>query len=430
MAPLLEWVTAHASNVTVANDLIDPVATLVLYGDDDRSIVAQCELQADSKLVSLSKGAYLNGSDWLGQYSGDDKTKLQEAMDKMQLSGSLRTTLALLAERARGDKSDFSGYIKQLPADISLPFTWDAKHREALKHTTASPIIDDKLVLKMHESYVEPLAKSFPTIWPSEVSTLEKFLWAYSVVSSRAFKIADEQEPTLLPVIDMANHAVENPAAHIVKTDDGSFQLTTVRKVKKNEPVTISYGDLSNAQLLCRYGFVLATPAPSDSILITSAELANAFKTCSMDSEDEFQDDEEDSSIPNVGDGKGKGKAKAKTNSAKRQKVSHPGSENDDSSLFFLLHGDAEREFGLGDALLSFVMGAQLPAEQLYDVLAVILQEKDKRYSDIMETTATTTSSEMHAIQQLAKHERQICRHILLGLMTLEEGSDSSDEED
>ncbi|KAF4319729.1 hypothetical protein BBO99_00003486 [Phytophthora kernoviae] len=426
MTPLQEWVTMHESNATVANEFIDPVATLASYGDDDRSIVARCELQPDLVLVALNSGTYLNGSDWLEQYSGDDKVKLQETMSAMQLSGTLRTTMALLAEYTRGEKSDFSGYIQQLPTDISLPLTWNAKYHEMLKHTTASPIIDDKLVLKMYSSYAEPLEKSFPTIWPSEVSTLERFMWAYSVVSSRAFKIAGEQEPTLLPVIDMANHAVENPAAHIVRADDGSFQLTTLRKVEKNEPVTISYGDLSNAQLLCRYGFVLSTRASSDSILITSAELTKAFTTCSMDSDDELQDEEEDTSIPHAV----KGKGKAKANPAKRQKLNHPGSEDDDNSLFFLLHGDAEREFGLDEALLSFVMGAQLPAEQLYDVLVVILQEKDKRYSDVLEATATPPSSEVSAIQQLAKHERQVCRRILMGLMTLEEGSDSSDEED
>lgn len=180
---------------------------------------------------------------------------------------------------------------------------------------------------------------------------------------------------------------------------------------------------------MCRYGFVLPTSVPSDSIHITSSELTNAFKACSLNSEDEEDEDENDDDaddIPHVGKGKGKGKARAKANPAKRRKLAHP--QDEDNSLFFLLHGDAEREFGLGDALLSFVMASQLPAEQLYDVLAVVLQDKDKRYSDVLSTSSD--NSEMIAIQQLSQHERQVCRRILLELMSLEEGSDSSDDEE
>ncbi|CAH0518338.1 unnamed protein product [Peronospora belbahrii] len=150
----------------------------------------------------------------------------------------------------------------------------------------------------------------------------------------------------------MANHKAENPAAHIVKTDSGSYQLVALRKVLKSESVTISYGDMSNSQLLCRYGFVLPTLMPSDSIHITSSELTDAFEACSW-----IRDE---------------GKEKA----AKRRKLADV--KNDDGSLFFLLNGNAEREFGLSDALLGFVKEAsRLPAEQLYEVLAVILQDKE-----------------------------------------------------
>ncbi|POM76182.1 Hypothetical protein PHPALM_6610 [Phytophthora palmivora] len=418
-SPLLEWITAHESSVTVAQDLINPVSSVASYGVDDRSIVAQSEIQTDAELVTLHSGAFLNGSYWLDHYDESDKLKLQEQIRTMQLSGTVKTTLALLAELAQGVKSEFYGYIQQLPTTISLPFSWDEKRREMLKHTTAFPILDDKLVTKFYADYVSPLAKEFPTIWPTDMSTLEKFQWAYSMVSSRAFKVANTQEPTLLPVIDMANHTVEKPAAHIVKTDSGSFQLIALRKVEKNEPVTISYGELSNAQLLCRYGFVLPTVVSSDSIHITSSELLNAFKACTQNSEDE--EDEDDP--PQIG----KGKGKAKANPAKRRKLAHP--ENDDNSLFFSLHGDADQEFGLGDALLSFVMASNLPAEQLYDVLAVVLQEKDKHYSDLL-SASDNGSSEMSAIHQLCQLERQVCRRILLGLMSLEEGSDSSDDEE
>ncbi|KAF1791059.1 Jacalin-like lectin domain [Phytophthora cactorum] len=332
--------------------LIDPVSSVASYGEEDRSIVAKSEFQSGAELVTLNSGAFLNGSYWLDQYDGDDKQKLQEKTNTLQLSGT---------------------------------------------------------------DYAVPLAKEFPTIWSTEVSTLKKFQWAYSMVSSRAFKVASAQEPTMLPVIDMANHSAENPVAHIVKTDSGSFQLIALRKVEKDEPVTISYGDLSNAQLLCRYGFVLPTLVSSDSIHITSSELTNAFKRSRRIRRRRRRRGRQ---YPHVG----KGKGKAKANPAKRRKLAHP--KNDENALFFSLHGDAEQEFGLGDALLSFVMASNLPTEQLYDVLGAVLQEKDKRYSDLLAESSEDTSAEVNSIHLLCQHERQVCRRILLGLMSLEEGSD------
>ena len=101
-------------------------------------------------------------------------------------------------------------------------------------------------MLQLYLDYAVPLAKQFAAIWPPNVSTLEQFQWAYSIVLSRyeshllmtcgkssaqylgmdrAFNAAEVPEPTLLPVIDMANHEADTPAAHIVKTDSGSYQV-------------------------------------------------------------------------------------------------------------------------------------------------------------------------------------------------------------
>ncbi|CAI5703167.1 unnamed protein product [Peronospora effusa] len=419
-SPLLEWISRHVSTVAVAQDLINPVSVVESYGTNDRSIVAQNEFEAGTKLVTLQTGAFLNGTYWFD----NNGTQTKEYIHSLRLNGTVKTTVALLAEVARGDKSDFYGYIKQLPAALSLPFTWDNTLRDMIQHTSVVSILDDKLVLQMYWDYVVPLAKKFATIWPHNVCTLEKFQWAYSIVSSRAFQATDMLEPTLLPVIDMANHEANKPVAHIVKTDFGSYELIALRKVEKGESVTISYGDMSNAQLLCRYGFVLPTLLPSDSIHITSSELTNVFEACPWN-RDEGDEQAEEHNLSFVG--KGKGTAKTK-NLAKRRKLAHP--ENDDNTLVFFLNGNAEQEFGLSEALLSFVMASQLPAERLYDVLAVILQEKDKWYSSLLALSSDNSASDLNTIKQLCRHERQVCRCVLLGLMSLEESSDSSDDED
>lgn len=103
--------------------------------------------------------------------------------------------------------------------------------------------MDAELVRNLYTNYAAPLAKKFPSLWPEAVSSLESFLWAYSIVSSRyvfcyimnqrlvlmlprrAFTLPGSSEPTLLPVIDMANHDVENPAAKIERAENGSYQV-------------------------------------------------------------------------------------------------------------------------------------------------------------------------------------------------------------
>lgn len=133
-----------------------------------------------------------------------------------------------------------------------------------------SPLIDAELVESVYSSYVEPLAAKFPAVWPKDQVSLGDFRWAYSVVSSRfvrcqpirgvaivgftpcrrshapvpecpyadddacvcarrAFTIGDGHEPTLLPVIDMANHDADDPAARIEKTEAGEFQVRAMR---------------------------------------------------------------------------------------------------------------------------------------------------------------------------------------------------------
>ncbi|TDH65788.1 hypothetical protein CCR75_001325 [Bremia lactucae] len=421
---LQAWIATRNECLTVADKLIDPVSIVAAYGDNDRSIVAKSDFQAGTELVALKQGVFLNGTNWLKHFVGEEKESLNAKVDSMQLSGTIKTSLALLAEVARGNSSDYCGYIQQLPTTLMLPFCWESKLCELLQHTTAFSLLDDKVVLNLYENHAKPLMTTFSAIWPTEVSTLSTFQWAYSMVVSRAFNVENATEPTLLPVIDMANHSVHNPAAHIVMIDASTFQLIALREVKKSEPVTISYGELSNAQLivtvklLCRYGFVLPTVLPSDSIHITSLELTNAFQAFLHNSDI----DNEDSSQIRLG------KATLKSNPAKRVKVDHL--EKDGHSLFFTLNDKEEQDFGLGDALLNFVMTNNYPAEHLDDVLAMILQEKDKKYCACLLKASEIASCETKAIRQLTLHERLICRRVLLGLKSLEEGSDVSEDDD
>ncbi|TYZ60388.1 hypothetical protein PybrP1_004628 [[Pythium] brassicae (nom. inval.)] len=463
-APLLAWVVANQPRVRVREELVDVVActsTAETSGDAaaDRSIVARDAIPAAQTLITLSSGAFVAGGAWLHgletlqrkeseagavRFSAAELQELRGELQRLQLSPTLQLVLALLHERARRQQSRFDGYIAQLPAHVSLPMNWSVHGRRQLKRTAA-----------LFERFAVPLARRFPALWPADETTLTDFQWAYAVVSSRAFTISGASEPALLPVIDMANHASENPAATIVRADDGSFQLVTLRAVAKGEAVTISYGDLSNAELLCRYGFVLPEPVPSDCMLVSSTELLATYTAFLNDDVDNLTEvaSEDESNDDDGGAGGSQEHPQQQRDQvvdvqreppAKKRRVFAEKKREAADSLFFQLTGNPTQQFGLGDALLSFVFARHLPAEALYDVLGVLLRRRDKVYSAALERREQTEAVAKQQSQSdaaiaaahetalallLTKHERAVCRRILLGLVTLAENS-SGDEDD
>lgn len=181
---------------------------------------------------------------------------------------------------------------------------------------------------------------------------------------------------------------------------------------------------------------MLSESVPTDCILVTSGELLTTYTAFLNDDADKSADDSSDSDSGREADNSkdrqepvGK---KRKLFIEKKKNHKHEESSEDDA-LFFLLHGDQQKEFGLADALLSFVFAKNLPAEVLYDVLAVLLRKRDKLYSDALERPQQSDDQQEAGalVQLLTKHEREVCRRILLGILTLEENSsDEDDDED
>jgi hypothetical protein len=117
----------------------------------------------------------------------------------------------------------------------------------------------------------------------------------------------------------------------------------------------------------------------------------------------------------------------------KRRKLFDSGA-HDEPAISFALHGDAAQDFGLADGLMGFVLANDLPMDALSDVLSVLLQFKDKRLSAQLLAAApeddAADSGEAGQARSLAAREREVCRRILLGLMSLEEDSEEEEEEE
>ena len=60
----------------------------------------------------------------------------------------------------------------------------------------------------------------------------------------------------MLPLIDMCNHSF-NPNCKLQPVDNGDLQLIAIQDIPQQQPLQLSYGNLSNDFLLMDYGFVV-----------------------------------------------------------------------------------------------------------------------------------------------------------------------------
>ena len=84
------------------------------------------------------------------------------------------------------------------------------------------------------------------------------------VASSRAFKVGEARQPTMLPLIDLCNHSFL-PNSRLETSVDGTVRLISSQNISADEAIVIDYGRLSNTSLLQDYGFIVENN-PHDSV--------------------------------------------------------------------------------------------------------------------------------------------------------------------
>lgn len=188
------------------------------------------------------------------QSAKDSPTFVLPAADVLQQSEdhidqeTLILALFLLHERAKGVDSHWYPYIQLLPQVFSTPLF----HKEDYLEST--PVF--YLSQTMHHSMSEVCE-----LIGLKSSSLEDFLWAYTVIGSRAFKVA-ELGTALIPVVDLANHVSFAQEANLVTKGidhqtDRFILSTTEKKILPDEELCIRYNELANWQLLLYYGFAV-----------------------------------------------------------------------------------------------------------------------------------------------------------------------------
>eukprot|EP00929_Paragymnodinium_shiwhaense_P083857 TRINITY_DN44811_c0_g1_i1.p1 TRINITY_DN44811_c0_g1~~TRINITY_DN44811_c0_g1_i1.p1 ORF type:complete len:541 (-),score=124.06 TRINITY_DN44811_c0_g1_i1:46-1668(-) len=182
----------------------------------------------------------------------------------------------LLAERALGKGSFYAPYLAVLPRKIDTPFFFSTEERAALKGTGLD--LDGSLD-NMEDEYkkrykmFKHIADMFPKDYPPEKAGWGQFVWAASIVDSRAVPIGRDDggfPGMLLPVADMENmnaswtvkYHLEGGAKHPYqfKADKETVEVLTEAPVVKDGQIWTSYYK-ANSLLLRRHGFVLRSNA-------------------------------------------------------------------------------------------------------------------------------------------------------------------------
>merc|ERR1712086_693508 len=109
-----------------------------------------------------------------------------------------------------------------------------------------------------HAQVMAVLQVNYTDMFPNETYTPEAYHWASTIVSSRSIVVStgNVTVPLLVPFVDLAQHD------HAVNTtyefdDDNNFKVITNQQFNASQPVKLSIGYRSNAQLILSHGITL-----------------------------------------------------------------------------------------------------------------------------------------------------------------------------
>lgn len=185
--------------------------------------------------------------------------------------------LQLIYEKFVAKEDSFwAPYIAVLPStdEIGASFAWDRQELDTL--LAGSPLrnmsyyLQDQIKAEF-TNIQETIMSKFPDTFPEDAFVYENYVWAYSVLFSRAVRLDfpddldAEDIVALVPYIDLINHnpnsesrirgVSEGASIPGVSEPERSVVVRADRYINKYEQIYISYGRKSNAQLLMLYGF-------------------------------------------------------------------------------------------------------------------------------------------------------------------------------
>lgn len=172
-------------------------------------------------------------------------------------------------------KSFYKAYMDVLPGvdEVNPTFTWSDADLAFLE---GSPVIaaTKSLQMKLEREFdallggEDGLMAKYPKRFPVEHFTYENWVWAFTMLFSRAIRLRNLKQGetlALVPYADLINHSPFSQAYidaqatgdWLFKNGEEEVILYADRGYRRMEQIYISYGPKSNAELLLLYGFAV-----------------------------------------------------------------------------------------------------------------------------------------------------------------------------
>ncbi|KAL9325979.1 hypothetical protein ACSQ67_006624 [Phaseolus vulgaris] len=192
-----------------------------------------------------------------------------------EIDGISSETILLLWSMKEKYNSDskFKIYFDTLPEKFNTGLSFSI---QAITMLDGTLLLEEIMQARqhLHSQYDElfpALCNTFPDIFPPELYTWEKFLWACELWYSNSMKIkySDGKLKTcLIPIAGFLNHSLCPHVMHYGQVDPAknSLKFCLSRPCRSGEECCLSYGNFSSSHLITFYGFLPQGDNPYDVI--------------------------------------------------------------------------------------------------------------------------------------------------------------------
>eukprot|EP00741_Cyanophora_paradoxa_P003751 tig00000093_g3646.t1 len=251
-----------------------------------RAVVATGDLPADAQLFVVPRGSLLLGRTC--------RAKKSFPWKKLKGNSWNPVIVALIVEHAAGAASEWFPYIDVLPEELTTPVFWAEEERRGLRGTAVEARVGLEEIRGDFRANVLPLLRASREHLAAcagagaverllgEDAAAEEALWRLylrfgSIVGAYSFVLEDSGEVAMCPIADILNAETGRNNARLFHEEGGALAMRTTRPVEAGEELLNTYGDLPNAELLRRYGYV-DVPNGNDCAELRGAALRRALE--------------------------------------------------------------------------------------------------------------------------------------------------------
>ncbi|XP_057188314.1 SET domain-containing protein 4 isoform X2 [Triplophysa rosa] len=250
----------------------------VNFNDTGRGLMATHPVKANGMVISLPENCLLTTVTVLRSYMGEFVKRYQPPISPL-----VALCCFLVAERHRGDASEWSPYIDVLPKSYTCPVYFHDDIIGLLPGSLWKKAMEQK---EQFEDLYSSSLTFFRSLQPLFSQPLEKLFtqdalrWAWCSVNTRTVYMEHDQSNylsrekdvyALAPYLDLLNHCPNVQVKAGFNKETHCYEIKSVHGCKKFQQAFINYGPHDNHKLLLEYGFV--APGNPHSVVYVNLEV-------------------------------------------------------------------------------------------------------------------------------------------------------------